>query len=220
MTAPGADSTNGTACAVVLPGPGRHERDDRVFPARVHLRPGAPPRPQQLPEHQPGLGRARPARGSAPASDRRSPVAARATGSRVSSRIRGLLASAATGSPGTRPMTARSSARPPRSRPRPRRASSTTATARTAAVGVCGQASAGAAVREVGNEFHAERLAPAAREHRGQPGRHPDQAADAASPQQPTSTTHPPAVPPGASDGPGPSARLTSAPAPGWSWRD
>ena len=40
-----------------LPRPGRHERHHRVFPRRVHARPGPPARAQQPAEREPGLGR-------------------------------------------------------------------------------------------------------------------------------------------------------------------
>jgi hypothetical protein len=104
ITAPGADSTNGIACAVVFPDLGAmnattvSSQDAYTAGPGVARWPGRISRPSASPASA-GCT----VRGSAAVRERRSPIAARAAGRRVSARIRGLRASAATGSPGDRP---------------------------------------------------------------------------------------------------------------------
>ena len=100
MTGPGADRTNGIACAVVFPDRGAMNATTVSSHDAYTVGPPAP-RPVRIsrPSASPASAGCTP-RGSAPARERRSLTAVRAIGSRVSTRIRGLRASAATGSPG------------------------------------------------------------------------------------------------------------------------
>ena len=102
--APGADSTNGIACAVVFPVRGRHERHHRVFPARdtPPVRAGAGA--QQPAERQPGLGRVQADAGPRRPGTGGAGAAARAAGSRVSAAMAGLRAERGDRVTGHRPM--------------------------------------------------------------------------------------------------------------------
>jgi len=210
ITAPGADSTNGIACEVVFPDRGAitattvSSHDAYTTGPVTARRPGRINRPSASPACAGSISR-----GSWPLSDRRSPTAARAAAWWVSARIRGFLASAATGSPAggrrrpiARPVTAASTAAP---------AISTTAMTATATVGVCGQARQVRPCRTSAMNFSPNgsavppviQAATLAAAQSSQPA--------VASAQQPASASHAPAVPPEASGGRGPSVRLTAA---------
>ena len=214
MTAPGADSTNGIACAVVLPDRGAMNADHGVFPRRVHRRarggrPGAsaaraPARPAPGPSPggrcRPGTGAARPrpgrpAAGSAPASagcgpaPRPGPPAPAAAGA--------ISRAATAASDG------RSTGQDDRGDGRPRRwgCAATPAWLRPCRTSPANFIPNGSAVPPVIRG--------------GEPRPRPRSArSSATSDQQAISTAQPAAVPPGAADGRGPSARLTAGPRP------
>ena len=68
-----------------------------------------------------------------------------------------------------------------------------------------------APVQQVAGELHPERLGPAACDRGGDGRGGPDETDTPSIDQLAISTAQPPAVPPGAADGRGPSARLTAA---------
>ena len=209
ITAPGADSTNGIAWAVVFPDRGAMNAttvsSQEAYTTGPRRLPGRSSRPSASP-----VWAGSSARGSAPARDRRSPVAVRAAGRLVSARMRGLRASAATGSPGTgRSRAVRQAATPASSAASPAR---TIAVVTTATVGVCGHArpvrpcrTSPANPAPNGSVLPPVIAAAILAAAQISPAR-------ATSDQQPASTAQPAAVPPGAADGRGPSARLTAGP--------
>ena len=99
ITAPGAVRTNGIACAVVLPDRGAMNATTVSSQEAKTAWPAPAAGSHQLPEREPGLRRVQRARVGA---GQRLPQAHRSAGGglRVSARIRGLRARAATGSPG------------------------------------------------------------------------------------------------------------------------
>ena len=209
MTAPGADSTNGIACAVVLPDRGAMNATTVSSHDAYTAAPGRPAGAQQPAEREPGLGRVHRPRvgaGQGPAQARRGP-GDRQPGQRPHPRIAGQRRDRIPGSwpqphdhPGT--TVARTATHPAR----------TTAVTVTATVGVCGHACPVRPCRRSPANFMPNGSAVPPRDPRREPGRGPDQPDSATSAQQAISTAHPAAVPPGATDGRGPSARLTASP--------
>ena len=80
MTAPGADSTNGIACVVVLPDRGAMNATTVSSHDAYTAGPRGPPGAHSSSQRQPGVRPGRSPAGSVPASDRRSLVAPRASG--------------------------------------------------------------------------------------------------------------------------------------------
>ena len=208
MTAPGADSTNGTACAVVLPPRGAMNATTVSSHDAYTAAPGRPPGRSSRPSASPASAGST-ARRSEPVRDRRRPTATRTTGSRVSARIRGLRASAATGSPGaghsrtiTRaPIVARTTTHPARTK---------TVTV-TTTVGVCGHACPVRPCRTSPANFMPNDSAVPPVIHAASLAANQISPTSATRDQHATSTAHPATVPPGAADGRGPSARLTTS---------
>ena len=202
MTAPGADSTNGIACAVVFPDRGAMNATTVSSHEAYTAGPGWPPGRISCPSASPasaGLHRARVGAGQRPAQLNRAP-GGRQPGQPAHPRVAGQRRHRVSG------RRAQPRREPDRPRPlRPRRTPSQDdgRSAPTAAVGVCGQARLAWPVQDVTDEFHAERLRPAppvtAAAIRAAAQIRPRSATSA---QQPASTAQPAAVPPGAVGGP------------------
>ena len=215
ITAPGADSTNGIACAVVLPDRGAMNATTVSSHDAYTAGPGRPPGRISRPSASPACGRVdrpRVGAGQGPAQARGGP-GDRQPGQRPHPRIAGQRRDRI---PRRRPTAARSAARATDGQHGRREPISTTAVTVTATVGVCGHACPVRPCSDVTGEFHAERFRRATRHRRGEPGCGPDQPDQRD--QRPAARSAPPSRPPSRPARPtgrGPSARLTTS-SPSW----